>query len=79
MTVTEYLGREIILPAETELALGFFDGVHLGHRDIIKGVVENARRTGRIPAVFSFFGSSEGLKAEAKRSSPDESTIQIFA
>lgn len=78
MTVTEYTGRELILPANTELALGFFDGVHIGHRDIIKGVVKSAKETGRIPAVFSFHSLSEGLKTGAKRIYSDHSKTEIF-
>lgn len=78
MTVTHYYGREITVPAETELALGFFDGVHLGHRDIILGVVKSAAEHNRIPAVFSFFGGSESLKSGAKRIYSDADKLAIF-
>ena len=36
------------------LALGVFDGVHLGHREVILRVLMAARREGGIPAVLSF-------------------------
>ena len=36
------------------LALGFFDGVHLGHREIIKKTVEIANEEGLTAAVFTF-------------------------
>lgn len=34
--------------------IGFFDGVHLGHRHIIRKVVETARREGLLSAVVTF-------------------------
>ncbi len=37
------------------LALGNFDGVHLGHRGILGTVVENARQKQGTPAVLTFF------------------------
>ncbi len=36
------------------LALGNFDGVHLGHQDILKRAVEDARRHNGTAAVFTF-------------------------
>lgn len=36
------------------VALGNFDGVHLGHQEIIKTVSERARRIGGVSAVFTF-------------------------
>ena len=36
------------------LALGVFDGVHLGHQEVITRVLTAARRDGGIPAVLSF-------------------------
>ena len=78
MTVTEYTGRELILPAKTEMALGFFDGVHIGHRDIIKGVVKSAKENGRIPAVFTFSAGAGSLKSGAKRIYSDENKLSIF-
>lgn len=37
------------------LALGNFDGLHLGHQRILKNVVEEARRAKGVPAILSFF------------------------
>lgn len=42
-----------LLPTDTSIAVGFFDGVHLGHRAVIENAVKN-RRTGQKTAVFSF-------------------------
>src|SRR5579872_554615 len=36
------------------LSIGNFDGVHLGHQKILRGVVERARRTGTLAAVITF-------------------------
>ena len=36
------------------IALGFFDGVHLGHGALLRRTVEAARRRGCTPAVFTF-------------------------
>lgn len=34
--------------------MGFFDGVHLGHRHLINQVVQEAKRLGRESAVITF-------------------------
>ena len=36
------------------VALGYFDGIHLGHRAVIGGAVDWARAHGAAPAVFTF-------------------------
>jgi riboflavin kinase / FMN adenylyltransferase len=38
----------------TSLSLGFFDGVHLGHRNILQKTVQDARARGYESAVFTF-------------------------
>ena len=39
---------------KTVIALGFFDGVHLGHQALLKTAVERSAEHGMIPAVFTF-------------------------
>ena len=39
---------------ERVIALGFFDGVHLGHAALLRRTAEEAARRGCIPAVFTF-------------------------
>ncbi len=39
------------------LALGYFDGVHKGHAEVIKNAVEYAKKTDGIPVVVSFCGN----------------------
>ncbi len=34
------------------LAIGFFDGVHLGHLEVVRQAVSLARRQGLVPAVL---------------------------
>lgn len=38
----------------TSVALGTFDGVHIGHRAVIRAAVTGAAEEGLIPAVFTF-------------------------
>ena len=44
------------LPAQRplHLAIGMFDGVHLGHRAVIEAAVRSARRSGGLAAVLTF-------------------------
>ena len=39
----------------TLVAVGMFDGVHLGHRHLLRRLVETARARDRIPTVLTFF------------------------
>ena len=39
---------------EKVIALGFFDGVHLGHAALLRRTVEAASQRGVAPAVFTF-------------------------
>ena len=43
------------------IALGFFDGVHLGHAALLERVTEIARRTGAVPAAVTFDNHPENL------------------
>ena len=40
--------------AKKVIALGFFDGVHLGHQTLLRRTVERAEERGLVPAVFTF-------------------------
>lgn len=50
-----YLADDI-WPVEFErsVALGTFDGVHLGHQALIRALLADAEESGRVPSVFTF-------------------------
>ena len=50
---------EINAMEPTALALGNFDGVHLGHQALIGAMVEKAHEKGTKAAVFTFSKPSE--------------------
>lgn len=41
-------------PRPLHLAIGMFDGVHLGHQAVIEAAVQSARRSGGVAAVLTF-------------------------
>ncbi|MHB2015801.1 MAG: riboflavin biosynthesis protein RibF [Candidatus Xenobia bacterium] len=43
-----------VAPARRFLALGFFDGVHLGHQQVLAEAVRLARESGSVAAAFTF-------------------------
>jgi riboflavin kinase/FMN adenylyltransferase len=50
------------LPAQPlHLAVGMFDGVHLGHRAVIEAAVQSARRSGGLSAVLTFWPHPSAL------------------
>ena len=49
------------------IALGFFDGVHLGHAALLKRVVEAARALGAVPAAVTFDRHPEDVIFGTKR------------
>ena len=46
---------------KTVIALGFFDGVHRGHAELIKMAKRRAEEIGAVPAVLSFDVSPESV------------------
>lgn len=51
---TIYLSRQVEMSVPSVATIGFFDGVHLGHRYIIDKVVTKARREGQASMVVTF-------------------------
>ena len=63
----------------TVVALGFFDGVHIGHRHLLKTAVEQAKNKGISALVLTF--SEEGsdtLKSSRKRIFEENERIKTF-
>ena len=60
------------------IALGFFDGVHLGHRDLLMKAREAAARL-KVPFGVFTFRSSGNIKAGAKRIYTDTEKCEILA
>lgn len=58
--------QDIITPRKTPsaVALGFFDGVHMGHRAVILSAVEKARERDLTPRVFTFLPDGPAQKAK---------------
>lgn len=56
------------------VAMGFFDGIHIGHRAVINGAVEWARAHGAAPAVFTFRLPTENKMKASACSPPRTST-----
>ena len=50
-----------LLSRPIHLAIGMFDGVHLGHRAVIEAAVQSARRTGGVAGVLTFFPHPSAL------------------
>jgi len=63
------------LDAKTVFALGFFDGVHLGHRAVIEGAVAKAKELGFFSAVFTF---TSGKKTEKGSIYPLNRRLELF-
>jgi riboflavin kinase / FMN adenylyltransferase len=52
--LTHPLDPELTKDGEKVMALGYFDGVHLGHQKVIRTAVEEAQKKGRKAAVMTF-------------------------
>jgi len=65
----------------TAIALGTFDGVHIGHRAVITTAVELAKAEGLMPAVFTFADLPrnaflpEAMRVPALCSAPERSRL----
>lgn len=55
------------------LAIGMFDGVHLGHRAVIDSAVQSARRSGGVAAVLTFWPHPSAVMR------PDKATKSIVS
>lgn len=58
------------------IAIGAFDGIHVGHRELIRRTVEQAEAAGLVPAVFTFAPSSDFKMGE--RLCPREESFRMM-
>ena len=78
MTVIEYKHGESHSPLEASCAaLGFFDGVHLGHRAVLSDMLHGASEVGLLPLVFTF-PSEGGIKPGARRLFSTEEKLRVL-
>ena len=77
MVIFEYPLKQEFNISDSVLALGFFDGVHTAHRDLIREAARIARERGLKLGVFSF-GSKGGIKANSERLYDDSEKAEIF-
>lgn len=78
MQIIEYPIKEKVNIPKCVLALGFFDGVHLAHRDLLTRAERIARERGLAFGVFTF-GSGGGIKNGTARLYDDSEKAEIFA
>ncbi len=62
---------------ESVVALGLFDGVHIGHRALLKRAKDEARRRGVQFGIFTF-DTKSGIKGDAQRIYSDTEKLRIF-
>ena len=60
------------------VALGFFDGVHIGHRALLSAAKEEAKKKAAAFAVFTFFAESPGIKGAKARIYSTEEKLTIL-
>lgn len=66
-------------PGPLHLAIGMFDGVHLGHRAVIEAAVQSARRSGGVAAVLTFWPHPSALFRPEQRTRLITATPQKIA
>ena len=67
METIEYKKGSLENMPTSVIALGFFDGVHIGHRSLLLKAKAEAEKNGLSFAVFTFASESPGLKSESGR------------
>lgn len=65
----EIINREKSIELNTAVALGNFDGIHLGHTKLIETMVSMAKTEGLVPSVFTFDYDFHGFKLGSSHTS----------
>ena len=67
-------------PNGSAVALGYFDGVHLGHRRVLGAAVESAAAHGLTPAAFTFsLPGGQSLKGGRILSAGQKPALPLWA
>lgn len=77
MTVYEYRRGEKLPTDNCSVAIGFFDGVHLAHRELILTAIAEAKRTGCLSGIVTF-ASDSGIKSGTPRIYSAEDRLALF-
>ena len=75
----DYIPGRAVAPCASVVALGFFDGVHLGHRALIFAARERADALGLPLSVFTFPAEDADMKRSAKRLYGTEKKLALLA
>lgn len=79
MQIYRYNGESLAIPKKKRaIALGFFDGVHIGHRKILEFTVNRAKEMGLTPSVFTFISESDELKTTDNRLYTTEQKLTLI-
>ncbi len=63
---------------KTALALGLFDGVHLGHLELLQKTLDQAKRLGLAPGVVTFCDEAGGVKPHTPKLQSQEERLATF-
>lgn len=63
---------------ETSVAIGVFDGVHLGHKELIKKAIEDAHKTNKKSVVFTFLNPLKISKKNNKMINTIEEKLYLI-
>ena len=75
---TYLYGKDIIPSGERVVALGFFDGMHIAHRELILSAVKLARERGESAAVFTFRAEGSRIKSGVGRLYTTEEKLSVL-
>ena len=78
MRLIAYRPGQTAAPCRSVVALGFFDGVHLGHRALLRLAREKADRLGLPLSVFTFPAEDENIKRSAQRLYGTEKKLSLL-
>ena len=63
------VNKNKIIEHETTVALGNFDGIHLGHRELINKTIDLSKENGTMPSIFTFDCNFNEFKIGSKDTS----------